>query len=148
METNQTFFFLNLHGNILDQLVQKPKRKITTEKTFTGSLNCKKCVLCCHLWPSGVCTLCVFWVGCRDTDKRRCTLSSGSQRLHPSWLSMLIAPCYYLSAKKSGGWMGSACPSVRRSSQVIQYCPTHTHILIPHSRTQNVATCLLLHVAL
>ncbi len=56
------------------------------------------CTLC-------VCLLCVWltWIVCCDTDKWRCTLSSGSQRFNPSWLSLLIAPSYYLSVKKRDG---------------------------------------------
>lgn len=50
-------------------------------------------VVCCHPWSSGVCRHGVFWlmrmVGC-DTDKRCRTQISGSQRLRPSRLSLLM----------------------------------------------------------
>lgn len=58
------------------------------------------CVCCGYLLTRIVCI---------DTDKWRCTLSSVSQRLNPSWLSLLIAPSYYLSVKKRGGGPASVC---------------------------------------
>ena len=63
-----------------------------------------------------VCLLCVWltWiVGC-DTDKWRCTLRSRSQRLNPSWLSLLISSSYYLSVKERGGGPASVCQKTIR----------------------------------
>lgn len=77
----------------------------------------------CTLLVSVVCLLCVrlTWIGCRDTDKWRCTLSSGSQRLNPSWLSLLVAPSYYLCAKREvEGWL----LSVRIQSTVSALSPS------------------------
>lgn len=53
--------------------------------------------------------VCLPWIVCCDTDKWCCTLRSSSSRLHPSWLSLLIAPSYYLSVKKRGGGPVSVC---------------------------------------
>ena len=55
-----------------------------------------------------MCTLPVCFL--RDADEWHCTLIQGSQRVNPSWLSLLIAPSYYLSVKTGGGGPASLRP--------------------------------------
>lgn len=105
MQWKQTkpFFFTHLRGNILDQLVQKPKGKITTEITF--SLNSKKVssAATCGHW---VYAHCVFSVWGAVTLINGVALWAAALRgsIPPGCQCSLLSAIIYQRRRGAEGW--------------------------------------------